>query len=308
MLERPRTFSLRAHLLLLVIGTLVPALVIAAILVRRVVDDNRKAVEQRLLETARSAAAVVDTELAGSIRALQGLGESGRLAEGEIPGFYAQAHRLLKTQPTWSAVALSRPDGQQIVNTARPLSESLPMIADRDSFERVLATKGPVIGNLRVGQMSQQLGFLVRVPVLRDDRVVYVLTAWITSKKFADVLRGQAPIPDEWLRGVVDPAGLIVARSRDPERFVGQKATPTFLRKQGTPEAVYRDVSLDGTEVYSAFSRAPMSGWVAGVAVPASVVDARFRESMAALGAMALVLLAAGGGGAFSSHAGFLAT
>ena len=106
-----RTFSLRAHLLLLVIGTLVPALVIAAVLVRRVFNDNRKAVEQRLLETARAAAAVVDAELGGTIRALQGLGESGRLAEGEIPGFYDQAQRLQKTQPTWSAVSLSTPDG-----------------------------------------------------------------------------------------------------------------------------------------------------------------------------------------------------
>ena len=48
------TFSIRAHLLLLVIGTLLPAVVIAAVLVRRVVADNRTAVEQRLLETARS--------------------------------------------------------------------------------------------------------------------------------------------------------------------------------------------------------------------------------------------------------------
>src|SRR4029453_12047111 len=189
-----RTFSIRAHLLLLVVGTLLPAVVIAAVLVRRVVADNRTAVEQRLLETARAVASVVDAELVGTIRALQGLGESDRLTTGEIPGFYGQAQRLLLTQPTWSAVSLSTPDGQQIVNTAQAPADKLPMVADRGSFEQVVVTKRPVIGNLQRGQITRQMGFVVRVPVVRDDRVVYVLTAWITAQKFADVPRRHAPL------------------------------------------------------------------------------------------------------------------
>jgi signal transduction histidine kinase len=295
-----RTFSIRAHLLLLVIGTLLPAVVIAGVLVRRVVADNRTAVEQRLLETARAVASVVDAELAGTIRALQGLGESDRLTTGEIPDFYGQAQRLLLTQPTWSAVSLSTPDGQQIVNTAQALADKLPVVADRGSFTRAVATKTPVIGNLQRGQITRQMGFVVRVPVLRDDRVVYVLTAWITAQRFADVLRRHAPLSDEWVRGVVDANGAIVARSRDPERFVGQQGTPASQRRHDEGgEAVFRDVSLDGTAVYGAFSRAPISHWIAGVSVPALSVDARFRESMTALAAIAALLLGVGGGGAY---------
>ena len=295
-----RTFSLRAHLLLLVVGTLVPVLVIAAVLVRRVVADNRRAVEQRLLETARAAAAVVDAELAGTIRALQGLVESDRLTTNDIPAFYTQALRLQSTQPTWSGISLALPDGQQIVNTARLLPEPLPMVADRESFERAVSTRTPIVGNLQRGQLTQQLGFIVRVPVLRDDRVVYVLSAWITSNDFAQVLLSQVPLPGEWVRGVMDANHVVVARSRDPDRFVGQQATPGFLRRRATAvESVYRDVSLDGTVVYGAFSRASMSGWTAGVGVPASSVEAPFRQSMMAMAATAMLLLGLGGGGAY---------
>jgi signal transduction histidine kinase/CheY-like chemotaxis protein len=295
-----RTFSIRAHLLLLIIGTLLPAVVIAAVLVRRVVADNRAAVEQRLLETARAVASVVDAELAGTIRALQGLGESDRLTTGEIPGFHGQAQRLLLTQPTWSAVSLSTPDGQQIVNTAQALADKLPVVADRGSFERAVATKKPVIGTLQRGQITRQVGFVVRVPVLRDDRVAYVLTAWITAQRFADVLRRHAPLSDEWVRGVADANGAIVARSRDPERFVGQRGTAAAQRRhEAGREAVFRDVSLDGTAVYGAFSRAPISHWIAGVSVPASSVDARFRASMTALAGIVVLLLGVGGGGAY---------
>ena len=300
MTAQSRTLSLRAHLLLLVVGTLVPVLVIAAVLVRRVVADNRKVVEQRLLETARAAAAVVDAELEGTIRALQGLGESDRLTTGEIPAFYGQAQRLQSTQPTWSGVSLSTLDGQQIANTSRPLPDPLPMVTDHESFERAVRTKTPVVGNLRLGQITQQLGFIVRVPVLRDGRVVYVLSAWITSKDFAQVLQRQAPLPDEWVRGVIDGNDVLVARSRDADRFVGQKAPPGFLRRhEQAVEAVNRDVSLDGTAIYGAFSRAPMSGWTAGVGVPASSVEAPFRQSMMALAAIAVLLVGVGGGGAY---------
>ena len=41
------TFSLRTHLLIVVVATLLPTLGIAAVLVRRVVADDRQAVEQR---------------------------------------------------------------------------------------------------------------------------------------------------------------------------------------------------------------------------------------------------------------------
>jgi signal transduction histidine kinase len=295
-----RTLSLRAHLLLLVVGTMLPVLVVAAVLMRRVVADNRDAIERRLLETARAEAALVDAELGGTIRALQGLAQSDRLTNGEIPAFYAEARRLLPTQPTWSAINLAAPDGRQIAYTARPLGNPLPIVTDRVSFDRVLRTNAPAIGNLRVGQISRERGFVVRVPVMRDERMLYVVSAWITSDSFATVLRRQPAISDEWARGVVDAAGVVVARSRDADRFVGRQGTPALLEQlDAVDERVSRETTLDGVPVYGAFSRAPVSGWIAGVAVPASVLDASGRQSLIALGAMTLVLLAIGGGGTY---------
>ena len=55
-----RTFSLRANFLLLLLGTTLPVLLIAGLLVGRVVADNRDEVSRRLLEAARAGAAVVD--------------------------------------------------------------------------------------------------------------------------------------------------------------------------------------------------------------------------------------------------------
>src|SRR5436190_20921139 len=110
----------------------------------------------------------------------------------------------------------------------------------------------------------------------------------------------RAKLSDEWVRGIVDADGTVVARSREADRFVGQKGTLRFLEQyDATDEDIYRDVSLDGTPVYGAFSRAPMSRWIAGVGVPAPVVDASFRQSLIALTAMTVLLLSIGGGGTY---------
>jgi signal transduction histidine kinase/CheY-like chemotaxis protein len=295
-----RAFSLRTHLLLLVIGTTLPALVVAAFLARRVVMANETTLERRLLEAANAEAAIVDSELMGTMRALQGLSASDRLSHNELPEFYAQAQRLLPLQPTWFAISLSSPDGRQILNTARPLGDALPFVTDVDSFKRTVIAKSQTVGNLRKGNVTDTLGFPVRVPVIRDGRVTYVLSAWITSRKFADVLRRGPSLSDEWVRGVVDAAGVLVVRSRDSERFVGQRGTPGFLeRSSEVNEGVYRDVALDGTRVYGAFSRGPVSNWLAGVAVPASVLDAPLRQSSIAIGLITLLLLGLGGGGTY---------
>jgi hypothetical protein len=248
---------------------LLPTLLVAAFLVRRVINDDRLAVEHRLLDAARADAAMIDTELEGTIRGLQGLAQSDHLTDGDIPAFYVQAKRLVTTQPTWAAVSLIAPDGDQILNTTVPFGSVLPLVTDRRSFDRALR-KMPAIGALRAGRVSGQLGFSVRVPVIRNDRVAYVISAWITSSNFAHVLRRQASLSNEWVRGVVDTDGVVVARSREPERFVGRKGTPGFFRRfEAADEGVYRDKALDGTTVYGAFSRAPLSRWFGGVAVPA---------------------------------------
>ncbi len=296
----PRYLSLRTHLLILVVGMLLPVLTVAALLVVRVVDDNRAAVQSELIAAARAQAATIDRELSGTVQALTALAQSDHLSHAALTDFRAQASRILAGQPMWADVILSSPGGQQVIDTAAEREDPLPTGADSAAFANLIANRQPTIGNLREGRIIKQLGFPVHVPVIRNGQVIYVLSALITSAAFSDVLRRDARLSDEWVRGVVDADGIVVARSRDANRYVGQRGTPEFLARYAkNDEGVYRDVALDGTAVYGAFSRAPYSRWIGGVAVPASIVDAAFNQSIAALTAIGVVLLGLGGVAAF---------
>jgi signal transduction histidine kinase/CheY-like chemotaxis protein len=177
----------------------------------------------------------------------------------------------------------------------------VPSLLEGDSLGQIVATHEPLIGDLRGGSdFGEQLAFPVHVPVMRDGHLAYILSAVITPDRLADLLRRQNVLSDEWVRGVVDNSGVVVARTRDPERFVGQKGTPEFLKRYSAAnEDVYRDNALEGVPVYGAYSRAPMSRWIAGVAVPAVIIDASFQRSLVVASSFGLFLLVVGLAGAF---------
>jgi signal transduction histidine kinase len=293
------SFTLRAHLFALVLGTLLPALVLASVLVTRVVNDNRRAVQQRMLEAARAQAAIIDSEFTGTIRALQALAESERLSRGELEQFYAEAARLQRSQLSWFMVLLHAPDGRNLLSTARPYGTGLTVLADPESLDTVFRTAKPVIGTLRPGA-DGRLAFPIRVPVERGGRVLYVLSAVLTPTSMNRLVAQQRVLAEEYLRAITDANGVVVARSRESERYVGHSGPANFLaRIPNQSEAVYAETALDGTRVYAAFARSPFSGWIAAVTVRVDAIDAAFRQTLFAIGAFGLLLLGLGGGGAF---------
>ena len=288
-----RRYPLRIHLVVLVAGALLPVLLFAGFLTKRVVDDERAELQRRVLESARTQMQVVEGEIAGSVRALQTLAQSSRIDAGDFASFYEQASRVLRGQP-WDSIVLSDAGGQQIVNTAIPWGTPLPRTVDTESFDRIQQTRAPVVGNL-FRDDAGALAFRIRVPVQRGDRPPYVLTARLTADSLTPLLHDQAPAADEWVRSILDGAGTIVARSRNPETTIGGQGTPEGLQRLRTlREDVFQTTTREGMPVYAAFTHGALSGWAAAVAVPVAVVDAPFRQSMTLLAIGGIALLGVG--------------
>lgn len=299
MLRRP--LPLKWHLTLLVVGTLLPVVLFTGVVLHRFAEAERAVAERRLMRSVRDLAHVLDREMSGTIRTLSALAESERLDRGDLQAFHAEASRVLKTQPSWSLVVLLAPDGRQLVNTGVSWGTELLPANEPASLERVLEARQPVVGDLAQGKREGGiLAFPVRVPVVRGGELRYVLTAVITPKALESLV-SQAPSPnEEWTRTVVDGQGIVVARSRDPERFVGQSGTPSFLRHvREATEGLLPQTTLDGHPVYTAFRRADLSGWTAVIGVPRPVVEGPARRSLLITAGIGLALLTVSGLGAF---------
>ncbi len=295
----PHSLPLRWHLVRLTLGTLLPVVVFAAVVAFQLARSEREASERRVVRSARMLALAFDREMSGSIRALQALAESDRIERGELESFRAECERVLRTQPSWRRVQLLAPDGRQLTNTDFPWGFPLPRISESRSFASVLETRQPTVGNL-AWSADKLLAFPVRVPVMRGGELLYVLTAVITPEALTPVVAPQAEDGEEWTRTLVDHRGLVAARTREPERFVGQSATPTFLQHtRAATEGVFPNISMEGARVYVAFSHSQSWGWTAAVVSPRHVLDAPVSRSMLTVGGLGLGLLLVSVGGAW---------
>ncbi len=300
---RPGTshpWPLRWHLALLIAGAMLPVVVFSGVIVLRLSGQMEDAIERRLQRSAHSITWAFEREVTASVRTLEALAQSEHLDHGELDAFRAEALRVKQTQPSWLTVLLLDPEGQQLINVLLPRGEPLPRAHDPESLRRMIDTREPVVGDLAQGSRNRQWAFPIRVPVRREGRVLYVLSAVITPQALADIMARLQPTEDvELTRTIIDRHGIIAYRTRSPERFIGTPATPFFLEKtQGAAtEGVFRSITLEGVPSYVAFSRSPLAGWTSAVVVPVEVIDGPFRRSLlaiAASGGLAILVSVAG--------------
>ncbi|OKH46982.1 hypothetical protein NIES2101_24360 [Calothrix sp. HK-06] len=290
---------LKWHLVLLVVGSLLPVALFAIFVVHKLSAEARTASEHRMLLAARDLSQDVEREVSTTARTLQSLAASEQLDKGNLKAFHAEVRRAAMTQPTWLTVILLTPNGHQVVNTSRPFGVPLPKVNEPESLQHVVETRQTTLGYLARGRLGESWAFPVRVPVMRGGELRYVLTAVITPEALASVIKTQTPTDGEWTRTVVDGRGVVVARTRAPERFVGQRGTKSFLQRIAqTTEGVYRETTLDKVQVYVAFSQISFSGWKTAVAVPVEVLESPARRAMYLVVGSGIVLFLVSGVGA----------
>jgi signal transduction histidine kinase/ActR/RegA family two-component response regulator len=295
----PQTVRLRWLLAGLIGGALLPLAVLAALTVADVAKDERRATQRRLTEGARSLADALDQEMTGTLRALAALAASERLEKGDLAGFAHEAARVEDTQPTWLAVLLLTPDGMRIADTrlTGPMRPSPTL--EPESLRAVVETGQPAVGSLVRNPREGRWTFALRVPVVQQGKVRWVLSAILSADAIGAIVAARGGSEGEWTRTVVDREGRVVARSRAPERFVGELATASFLTGTAVAtQGVYRDVTLEGEPAYVAFAHAAVSGWTTAVVAPRALLDAPLRGSLLTTAGFGLALLVLGAAGA----------
>ena len=294
-----RRFSVRAHLIVLVLAAVLPMVVFTAWLSMSLSAERRSTVERETADSARAVANNIDRELTAVVGTLNILGMSRNLQAGDLVRFRDDAERRVTTQSHWIAVVLSNPSGREVMNTRRPIANDPDPVfeGDRESLTRAMKTGLPAVGALQPGPSPADAYFAVRVPVFEDVRLVYVLSAMISAGNIRDILIEQK-LTGERFGVVVDPHGRILAHSEAHAQFVG-KTSPFPVSPRAGPNQIWTGgTDSRGRAVYYTQAPSNVSGWTAVAVVPALVVDQPFWRSVRAvttggLGFLLLGILAA---------------
>jgi PAS domain S-box-containing protein len=282
-LRRSPGLSTRTHLALLVIALLVPVLAFAGILAQRYAAAERARFEQEAVETARHVAVLVERDLAGLLATLQTLTTSARLRGGDYRGFYEQASEVREF--LGEHVVLRDLSGQQLVNTRLPWGSPLPRTAT-DADAEVLQTKRPVTSGVFTGAVAGAPIFSIVTPIMSGGQPTHLLSLSISTERLVPLLR--SVLKAEWVAGVVDRDGRIIARSERHAELSGTPGDRAFLDNAAGRQGIWRGAGVLDQPVLLGHAETAVGGWRVFAGAPEAVIEAPLTKALwllAALGA-----------------------
>jgi diguanylate cyclase (GGDEF)-like protein len=233
---------------------------------------------------ARRFAATLDRELAAIESGVRVLASAPALDGGDLAAFHALALGTVRGQRGAHYLLTDR-DGRQLANTLRPYGTPLPTGGLPAELDAVFARRSAAVTDVFAGPLTGTPLVLVRVPVFHGDEVAYSLGIALAPERLDAVLASH-PMPEGWVASVLDSSGTIVTRTRDAQRFVGQKAVPAVVQQiaQGQ-EGTIETQTMEGAPSVSSFSRSAVSGWSVAVGAPKATIEAGLVRLVAKVGA-----------------------
>jgi two-component sensor histidine kinase len=284
--------ALRARLVRLVAGTLLPLILVVILVVVGSYQRVKSVTETAVLQTAQGAMASVDNELRNEIAALEILALAPELHAGDFVGFADEARRFLSRFSDGPIVFVTDISSQIVFSSRVPVGQPLSKRSRQDSVEAVFKTGQPYVSDIFVGAVSQVPVFSLSVPVRRDGAVIYDLAFTPPRAAFAEILRDQN-IPKGWVISIFDREGRHVARLPELSDTEITSASPSLLPQLPAPgDRIVDSISREGTPLLTAITHSTVSGWTVAIGIPHEDVNGPARRQLfAALGFSAVVLL-----------------
>jgi PAS domain S-box-containing protein len=259
-------------------AVLLPGVVLSSYGLARWAADERVRQIERVADHARALAHTLDRELRGFVETAEVLAESRVLKSGDLKAFTEQARDTV--MKTGGAIVVT--DGAQriLVDT-----RSSQQAASRDSANgavsgRVSGPGGPMVGDLVRDSGTGEHSFPIRVPVMVDHQVRFLLTYLPRPGVILQVVQ-QGQMEEGWRAAVLDATGRIVARSEHDATYVGKSATPEFVRTVlAVRSGVLESVDLEGRASVTAYRALDVTGWRVVVWVPNTVLDVVARRAL----------------------------
>lgn len=285
---------IRSRLLLLVASVLVPALLGSAAAVAYIYHEEKKFHHASMRETAQALALALDRDMGRRHAILRTLAASPALAMDDLARFHAFASAV--AGETDAAIILSDLHGRQLVNTRLPFGAALPPMLPMEREYRAREGNEPTLmSDLYIPPPGLGgFSFAVQIPVRRDGQVRLFLSMAAFASQLQKLLAEQH-LPPGWHASIVDRKGVVMARSSEPEKYVGQPVRAELASKiAAQAEGFHEGTTLAGVRGTAFFSRAPQSGWTFLVSVPDAALYGPVIRATALLAAVSLLLLGLG--------------
>ncbi len=295
----PKPLPLQVRLLVLVAGTLVPMLVLTAVIVFQSYQRAKDTAAEQLLQITRSTMIAVDRELQNQVAALEVLALAPGLQADGFADFDADAKRFLTRFPADTAISIADAAGHQLFSSNADPAQALVRPEVLDAITRVFQHARPQISNIYLSRRSGEPAFTVNVPVMRDGRVAFNLAFNAPRSTFSDILT-KLELPDGWVVAVFDRAAHHVARRPMLAQDTVTSGSDSLRAELAFgDERITETTSVEGERVLTGFTRSPQTEWVVAIGVPLNAFAVPTRQALVTTFGIGLTLILIGGFFAF---------
>jgi signal transduction histidine kinase len=290
-----RRYGIRAGLFGITIAATLPAMMLAGYVGDRWTGAEREALQEQLERRADAMATAVERRVDTALTMLAALAESDAMRRRDFATVYDHSSRLLKRRPGGSAVVLVARDGRQVFNTRMPFGTVLAP-AYMEGLAAVFEGARPAVSDLFLTPSAGIATTTVSLPVIADDggMVDYALRLSIDPSELSRVLRDQQ-LPADWIGVMIDRNGVIIARTRADDVYVGEKAIPELLAAATSADrGEYRASVKEGIRMEAAFTKVTGAGWTVAVGAPEAALEQPLWEAIRTALLGGAILLIAG--------------
>ncbi|HKW83245.1 MAG TPA: diguanylate cyclase [Burkholderiaceae bacterium] len=294
-LPRIRQLGIRSRLWLLVLALGLPFLTYLALNAARESTAERERIGQQMHAAARLTAARLDDHI-GDLRHL--LTTLSHVLSADAGATGRNDTLLRKLEPELSKhinnVTVWTRTGENVGSLDPRVREHPFNIADRHYFQNALNAHGIVVEAPIVSSNGEPIAVFA-LPLLEHGQVVGVVAASTPLHELQTLLNPEKDLPQGGVLTVIDANGSILARSIDPQHWIG-KSVPDpsrFKRRLQEKSGVAEIRSVDGTDRIFGFASTESLSWLVYVGMPTDVALAPLRARLArslAIGAALLLI------------------
>lgn len=284
--------GMKVWLIALVALTSLPLFLFASYTVFDLRQAQQELITNQLIQRTEAASNAINERLSSSLGYLNTLATSDAARRNDLHSLYAHARRAIELNPDIRAITLVDKNNKLLFITLKPYGTSGMVAGDLASAKQVFESGKPVVSAPFRSPISEKIVTSLGVPIFQRGKVAYCVRAIFTTDSLNELLAEQQ-FPADWTSSIVDKHGLILARSRAPELYVGKESSATLMAAlHNHTQVIFDSLTNDGIAVKAVLIKVPSWDWSVAVGVSKSSLYAPMSDSLTLLAVVGIVLAA----------------
>lgn len=284
--EDNNQLSLRGRLSILLIVMLLPFFCFSIYQSVMISDRLEKEAQDENLRLAKRIAISLDEYIISTGEVLIPIANNESVRNQDLPKTKELLDRILRKYPYYNSISFVDINGiKQVMSKHADMSRSKPptevdnSVRDFPFFKRGIEASGISVGDFKFCGVTNMPIVHITYPVFdkEEQRVGLVAAAFDLTKLQAKLMSPE--IPAYVTIGVIDNNGIVVARNREPKKFIGKDLSkePFFKNMYWLKQGADTAVATDGVKRAFGFERASRVPWYVRAGIDTEYIKAQAK-------------------------------